>query len=357
MLLSKVRLAGVGPFDDAVLPFADDDGRPLGTVVIHGGGGVGKTTLLAAIAATRPGHAVALTSSQLGGSPSGPAERREPPRAVAEWWLGRDDPERPHPLRVGTPGARLASSDEEESFRRREQALFDKRAAGGGFAFLTLPANRWFSRQPVGLSAPARTVARYDVRGASSLDEAARADLTRETKQALAYAEIAASLAALGGDRGRRLDLLGRAMRSAVDALSSLAGFSYRGLDAASFEPVFADEEGRERPFDAMPTRARHLTAFAALAVRLLWAAYPREDPLESEGVVCIDEVDLHQDAATSAAVVPALSRALPKVQWIVTTSSALVASGVDAREVLALRRMPDLDRVELHLGDSARIH
>jgi len=355
MHLLQARLAGVGPFEKALLPFVDDDGRARRVTIIHGSGGVGKTTILAAIGATRPGHAIVLSSSALGGASFEP--RDAPPQAVLEWWLGQDDPERPHPLRVGTPNTRLSPSDDEEIFRRREQAVFDKRAALGGFAFMMLPQNRWFSRQPIGISAPARTIARYDVRGSSSVDEATRADLTRETKQAIAYAEIGAALSRGGSDAGRRLDLLGNAMKKAVGALVSLAGFEYRGLDAASFEPMFGDAEGRTRPFDALPTRARHLAAFAALTVRLLWAAYPGKDPLESEAVVAIDDVDLHQDPTTQSLLARALSTALPEVQWIVTTSSNLVAGSVSPSEVIALRRLPELDRIELFVGDQALTH
>jgi hypothetical protein len=358
MQLASARLVSVGPFEDLLLPFADEDGRPRRVVVIHGGGGVGKTTLLAALAATRPGNAVVLSAGVLGGAPPDPTlSRPVPPHAICEYWLGQDDSERPHTLRVATPGARMAPSDEEEAFRRREQALFEKRATTGGFAFLLLPAHRFFSRQPLALSAPARTVARYEVRGPSTMDEANRADLTRETKQALAYAAIGAALARGGGDRGRRLDLLGGAMHSAVDHLVSLAGYAYRGLDAASFEPVFLDADGRERFFDALPTRARHLTAFAALATRLLWAAYPGHDPRTSEGIIAIDEVDVHQDPAAQAGLATALTQALPGAQWVLTTSSTLVAASVEAREVIALRRVADEDRVELFVGDEARTH
>jgi len=355
MHLLRARFAGVGPFESVLLPFADAEGRPRRMTVIHGSGGVGKTMILAAIAATRPGHAVALTPTTLGTVALEGSAREAPSEAVLDWWLGQDDLERPHPLRVGTPQARLAPGEDEERFRRREQALFDKRAALGGFAFLAIPQNRWFSRQPIGISAPARTVARYDVRGAASIDEATRADLTRETKQSLAYAEIGAALTRSGPGRG--MDLFGNAMRHAVGELLALAGFAYRGLDVTSFEPVFVDVAGRARPFDALPTRARHLVSFAALTVRLLWAAYPGRDPLRTEAVVAIDEVDLHQDAATQSGLSRALTSALPDVQWILTTTSKLVAASVAPGEVLALRRLPEMDGVELFVGEQALTH
>jgi hypothetical protein len=75
----------------------------------------------------------------------------------------------------------------------------------------------WFSRQPIALSAPARTVARYDVRASASGDDATRSDLARETKQALVYAAIAAALSPAipaAKNAEKRFDLLEDAMRS-----------------------------------------------------------------------------------------------------------------------------------------------
>jgi hypothetical protein len=357
MYLLHTRLVGVGPFEDVAFPFADEEGQARMVTVVHGGGGVGKTTLLGAIATTRPGHAIV----QLSRMPEGlePRESDEPeavPFSVCEWSLGSDDPERPHALRVASPNARISPDPELEALRRREQTLFERFARQGGFAFLAIGAGRWFSRQPIALSAPLRTIARYDVRTSAALDDASRSDLGRETKQALAYAAIASALAT-EVRRRQGFDLLGMAMCDAVDALCKIAGFSYMGVDPASFEPLFVDSAGRVRPFDTLPTRARHLVAFAALSVRTLWGAYPGRDPRAAEGVVAIDEVDENQDPSAQARLVSALREALPRVQWILTTTSPIVAASCDAREVLALRRSPELDRVELYTGNEAQTH
>jgi predicted ATP-binding protein involved in virulence len=76
-----------------------------------------------------------------------------------------------------------------------------------------------------------------------------------------------------------------------------------------------------------------------------------------SQGVIAIDEVDLHQDDAVAERLVPTLRESLPRVQWIVTTGSPVVAASVDATSVLALRRLPHAESVELYLGDQARVH
>jgi predicted ATP-binding protein involved in virulence len=182
-------------------------------------------------------------------------------------------------------------------------------------------------------------------------------DLARDTKQALAYAALAAALAESGAATSPDPRIFAEAMMEAVGVLVSLAGFQYRGIDPRSLEPVFVTTSGRLLSFDGLPTRARHLVAFAALTTRVLWAAYPGTDPRAAEAVVAIDEVDLHQDPGVQGHLVPALRRALPRVQWLLTTTSPAVAASCEAREVLALRRLPDGERIELYVGDQARTH
>jgi hypothetical protein len=349
MQLARARLVGIPPFSDTCFPFCEDDGRPRPVTVVHGGGGMGKTTLLSAIVGTRPGNAVPRPRI---------STEDPPPHAICEWALGDDDPGRPHPLRVISPNVKLRADDDEDvALQRREQALFDQRAKIGGFVCVAISATRWFSRQPLALNAPARTLARHDIRSMAVLDDTNRSDLGRETKQALAYAAISSSLADEEDETGADQRMLGDAMLHAVNELVRPAGLSYVGLDARSLEPTFVSPTGSVVPFDGLPTRARHLVAFAALPTRALWAAYPGSDPREAEGVVVIDEVDLRQDPGIQASLVAMLRAALPRVQWIVTTTSPTIAASCDAREVLALRKLPDEEGIELFVGDQALTH
>ena len=356
MRLLRAEVVGVGPFDSLAFPFVDEEDKPRLMTVVHGGGGVGKTSLLNALSSTRPGHCVVQQRQRDGRLEEEPAEPA-PPRTVCHWWLGQDDSTRPHPLVLSSPNARVFADEQEETLRRREQVIFDRAAGEGGFAFLAIASTRWFSRQPISLSAPARSVARYDVKAGSGLDDASRSDLSRETKQALAYAAIVRALAGPGDKRRKSFERLGDAMRDVVGMLTALTGFEYLGLDTFSFEPTFRDAGGRTLSFDALPTRARHLAAFGALSVRTLWAAYPERDPRAAEGVVSIDEVDLHQDTGVQAELCGVLREALPEVQWILTTTSPLVAAACDPSEVLALRRLPEQRDVVLYAGDQALTH
>ena len=346
MLLARARIVRVGPFTDSTLSFGGEAPRLL--TVIYGGGGTGKSSVLSAIAATRPGHAVV----QLGQRPPG----KDPSFCVCDFVLGEDDPARPHPLTVVTPNVRL-SDDDAEASRRREQILFDKLARESGFAFLALSAARWHSRQPIAINAPLRTVARYDVTAQTSLDDAGRADLGRETKQALTYAAITSALAKTSNRLSSDHTLLGQAMRRAVNELTELHDIRYVGIDPASLEPEFETPAGDVIPFDRLPNRVRHLVSFAALPVRVLWAAYPGRDPRQGQGVFAIDQVELHQDAGVQTKVAAALKRALPAAQWILTTASPTVAMSCERSELIALRRDGDESTGELSVDDAALLH
>jgi hypothetical protein len=349
MLLVRVHVIGVGPLDEMKLTLGDGESAPRSVAVVLGASGVGKTSLLSALATTRPGLA---TVPQ-------PRGRRKPavaPCVIAHWSLGQDDPTRPHPLRITSPNAQLDEPEAETLLRRREAALHDRRAAEGGHLLLAFPSCRWFSRSPVLLTAIERTVTHHDPRALVSFDDATRADLARETKQALSYAAIAAALAREGPGRQRYQDLA-RVMIDVVSALSGLSGHPFVGADAASLEPSFASPGGEVILFDELPGATKHLVAFAALTVRALFAAYPLISPRDAEAVVLIDEIELHQEPQLARQIVPALREALPRVQWIVTTTSLEVAHSCEPGELVALRRSPPGHRVEVYEGPLAVVH
>jgi ABC-type branched-subunit amino acid transport system ATPase component len=62
-------------------------------------------------------------------------------------------------------------------------------------------------------------------------------------------------------------------------------------------------------------------------------------DPRQIEAIVMIDEIDLHLHPGLQRELVPRLRKALPKVQWIVTTHSPLVLANFDFNEIIALDR------------------
>lgn len=371
MRLLSVTLHNVGPFEDAVLRFGTtdptddvvaDDGAaetatslpavtPRPVTLLFGADGTGKTSVLSSLAMTRPGHTV--PPLPIGGPREGMALPSSPPHVATEWLLGEDDPERPHPLLVASPSAILAGeTTESTAARRREQALFDRRAQHeGGYVFVSLSGARWFSRSPNLLTVPERTLLRYDVRQPNiSFDDPTRADFTRETKQAISYAAIGAALAG-GRAEYAHLACYDAAIRDVVDIVLEPFDLVYAGVHPTTLEPQARSTHGGVVPFDALPRAAKHLVAFVTLPLRALFAAYPGSDaPREREGVVSIDDIENQQEPSLLRSVVPLLQRALPNVQWILTTSSAQLALACDAASVVALRRTSP-NRIEMGEG------
>ncbi len=79
------------------------------------------------------------------------------------------------------------------------------------------------------------------------------------------------------------------------------------------------------------------LSLVADLARRLAIANPHRENPLLGNGVVLIDEVDLHLHPRWQRAVIPQLQKTFPNCQFIVTTHSPLVLSQVSPQNVVIL--------------------
>lgn len=349
MYIERARILRLGPFDELELSLLDEQGDPRLLSVIHGDGGTGKSTLLHSLANTRPGKAVPPTQTQ--------RRSRGDAYVVCDWRLASEDPKRPHAVRFVSPHVK-AGNDDADQLRRREQVFFDRQAGEGpGFAFVEIPGQRYFARASLGLNDPARAMVRYDVRSGLAGVDATRPDLTRPCKQAIAYAAISAALA--GDRRGSERDVrfLGAAMNDALEVAVELAGHRFRGVEPHTFEPLFETPGGRTVAFDALPTQVKHVVAFVALPMRSLWAAHRGRDPRECDGVVTIDDFELHLGPSVCAGLLPILRRALPRAQWILTTSSPYAAAECDAESLVTLRRQAESDVVTLYAGELALTH
>lgn len=351
MYLERARVVGLGPFHEIEVDFCEAPGEPRLLTVFHGEGGTGKTTLLAAIAATRPANHVVQTSvyRRPGGKP----------HAVCAWRLGAEDPDRPHPLEVATPGVRVEAEDKDEQLRRREVMHFDRMLAeAGGFAFVGIPGGRRYPRANMVLGDPSRTILRPDARGAPGFQDQGGVELTRPVKLILAYAGMSAALVGTAkGESGADPRVLQAALGAALDELLGLIGFVYRGLSPRTFEPRFEAPTGEILPFDGLPIQARHLVGFAAICVHQLWVANRGADPRDCEGVILIDDLDLRLATSVQLEVLDSLRRVLRKAQWIVSTASPVLAHAAIMGSTVALRRNPSSAHVEAFEGELSLTH
>jgi hypothetical protein len=351
MYLERARVVGLGPFEQIDVELCDRPGEPRLLTVIYGDGGTGKSTILSAIAATRPGNHVVQTSVW--------RQPNSKPHVICEWRLGVEDPERPHPLAVTTPGFSAEADEQLEQLRRREVVHYDRVAnEHGGFAFVGMPGSRRYPRASVIVGDPARTVLRPDLRGAPGFQDPNAVELTRPIKLIMAYAAIAAALA--GDSRGESgLDPRGlaAAMREALDELLALVGHHYRGLSPRTLEPRFETPGGEILPFDGLSMQARQLVCIATIPVHQLWIANHGADPRHAEGVVLIDDLELNLSDNVQLELLATLRRILPKAQWVVTTASPVLAHSAALGTTVTLRREPGSDRVTAYEGELSLTH
>lgn len=75
------------------------------------------------------------------------------------------------------------------------------------------------------------------------------------------------------------------------------------------------------------------------LARRLAIANPSLQNPLQGEGVVLIDEIELHLHPTWQREIIPALTRTFPNCQFIVTTHSPQVISHVEPEGIILLEK------------------
>lgn len=90
-------------------------------------------------------------------------------------------------------------------------------------------------------------------------------------------------------------------------------------------------KKGYELNLKQLSEGERTVIAFVGDLARRLAIANPlREDPLSGEGIVLIDEIDLHLHPSWQARILPTLTETFPNIQFIVTTHSPKVLGGMD---------------------------
>ncbi|MEC4814450.1 MAG: AAA family ATPase [Scytonema sp. PMC 1069.18] len=124
----------------------------------------------------------------------------------------------------------------------------------------------------------------------------------------------------------------------------------------SSLQPDFSDlrversplrmtvkKQGRELIVNQLSDGEKCLLALVGDLARRLAIANPgKEDPLQGDGVVLIDEIELHLHPKWQREMIPALTRTFPNCQFIVTTHSPQVVSHVKADSIYLLEATAD---------------
>ena len=104
---------------------------------------------------------------------------------------------------------------------------------------------------------------------------------------------------------------------------------------------MLVDKKGNNKPLDIVQLSQgeKSLLALIGDIARRLAIMNPElENPLIGEGIVLIDEVDMHLHPKWQRDVLPALQKTFPNIQFIVTTHSPQVLSRVDKDDIFILK-------------------
>ena len=137
------------------------------------------------------------------------------------------------------------------------------------------------------------------------------------------------------------------AVRRAIAAL--VPGVSEPRIEFRPLRFVVSVESGQDKPeklsLDQLSGGYRIVLALAADLARRMAQGNPHLDnPLESEAIVLIDEVELHLHPSWQQRILGDLQKTFPNVQFIVSTHSPQVLTTVEPHRIVNLNR--DGDRI-----------
>ncbi len=111
-------------------------------------------------------------------------------------------------------------------------------------------------------------------------------------------------------------------------------------VDTSTGEEVvwFKTENGADVRFEQMSAGQKALTAlFGDIARRLILLNPKLDNPLEGQGIVLVDEIELHLHPKWQQGVLLNLQKSFPNIQFIVTTHSPQVLSTVKRENIRVL--------------------
>ena len=125
-------------------------------------------------------------------------------------------------------------------------------------------------------------------------------------------------------------------------AVQATPGVTHAWYDAVEKDPVMRFEDGHEAPWSELSDGYHVFIALVADIARravMLNELDGADAPARVEGVVLIDELDLHLHPRWQRVALPRLREAFPRLQFIISTHSPQVLSSAENRQV---RRLDD---------------
>ena len=134
-----------------------------------------------------------------------------------------------------------------------------------------------------------------------------------------------------------------RLYKWAIELINRLLGKDHFSLDGdmEGGEYLFT-RKGLKVPFPALSDGYRAFLGWIGdLLFHLCMTSSKNMDLRESKGMVFVDEIDLHLHPKWQMKILPTLSKALPNIQFILTSHSPLLVGSLEWMNVIAMKPIP----------------
>lgn len=119
-----------------------------------------------------------------------------------------------------------------------------------------------------------------------------------------------------------------------------IPGYSNLRIKRSPKPHMLVDKEGEVFSVDLLSDGEKNLIALVGdIARRLSMANANTDNPMEGQGIILIDEIDLHLHPGWQRLMIPQLTNSFPNCQFIITTHSPQVISHAQPEDVFLLRR------------------
>jgi predicted ATPase len=317
MFLQRLHLRDVRSIEDLELTFRQSDGTPRPWTFVLGQNGVGKSTILRAIAlVSSGGEALA----ELVGDPDGWIRLGKRSATIELDYATAKGARRSATLvlRRGS-GLQGFLSDNKKQLTSLDRAI---EHADRNYFVVGYGVSRRNSSELVSFSAssPFRTVRAQNVATLFSAD----ASLTSVQQWAI--------------------DLHYRRGAGAIDTIKAsldaiMPGVTFERIDREAKQLIFSTSDGI-LPLSALSDGYQAMAAWCGDVLHRITQTFSDyKNPLKARGVLLVDEIDLHLHPLWQRQLVTYLSRTLPNFQIVATTHSPLTAHQAGRDELYVLRR------------------
>jgi predicted ATP-binding protein involved in virulence len=131
-------------------------------------------------------------------------------------------------------------------------------------------------------------------------------------------------------------------LESVRTAVYSILGGDFSRLRVKrATNDLIISKDGIDTPVSCLSDGEKSLIALVSDLARKLATTYSAiEKPLEGEGIVLIDEIELHMHPTWQRMIIPRLTKTFPNCQFIITTHSPQVLSHVQPESIYLLKKV-----------------